>query len=128
MKKIMMAVVSALALTGCVMKPVNAVGTTHLSSWYSHGTRTASGERFNPNGLTVAHRTLPFGTLVQLTNENTGRTVVARVNDRGPFHKTRTLDVSRGVADRLGFRHKGVENLRMQVLSFNKEDYTCLIC
>jgi rare lipoprotein A len=114
-------------LTGCMMAPKEAMGTDWaLASWYSQGHRTANGERFNPNALTVAHRTLPFGTELKLTNEQTGKTVVARVNDRGPFVKGRTLDVTRGVAQKLGFKDKGMEHLRMEVLS--RGEGSCTIC
>jgi rare lipoprotein A len=75
-------------------------------SWYEAGTRTASGERFLPNGLTAAHRTLPFKTKLKLTHN--GKTVVVTVNDRGPFNKGRALDISKGAARKLGILKKGV--------------------
>ena len=92
------------------------------ASWYQMGTKTASGERYNPDGLTVAHKTYPFGTLLKLTNPENNKTVVARVNDRGPFGHGRDLDTSRGTARELGFIDKGVANLKVEVL-LNK-DYT----
>src|SRR6185295_13688127 len=68
------------------------------------GNRTASGEMFNPNGLTAAHKTLPFGTCLVVGNPRTGRSVAVRVNDRGPFTKGRALDLSAGAARAIGMR------------------------
>jgi rare lipoprotein A len=85
--------------------PANASGAkiqTGHASWYMHGRRTANGEAFNPNGLTAAHRTLPFGTRVRVVNEKTGRSVVVRINDRGPFVGGRIIDLARGAAQQLG--------------------------
>ena len=75
-----------------------------MASFYKHGSRTASGEKFNPGELTAAHRTLPFGTKVRVTNVATGKTVTVRVNDRGPFIDGRVIDVSHAAADA---RHVG---------------------
>lgn len=72
------------------------------ASWYGSGHRTASGERFNPNGLTAAHRSLPFGTRVRVTNRSNGRSVVVRINDRGPFVGGRVIDLARGSARAIG--------------------------
>ncbi|HEY8581221.1 MAG TPA: septal ring lytic transglycosylase RlpA family protein [Beijerinckiaceae bacterium] len=83
------------------------------ASFYQHGARTASGERFNPNGLTAAHRSLPFGTKLRVTNRSNGRSVVVRVNDRGPFIRGRGLDVSRGAAQALGMIGSGVATLQV---------------
>jgi peptidoglycan lytic transglycosylase len=80
---------------------------TVRATWYGHeltGNRTASGERFNPNGLTAAHRSLPFGTCLRVGNPKTGRTVSVRVNDRGPFTKGVSLDLSYGAARAIGMR------------------------
>ena len=80
---------------------------TVRATWYGHelaGHRTASGERFNPNGTTAAHRSLPFGTCLVVGNPSTRRTVVVRVNDRGPFTKGLTLDLSLGAARAIGMR------------------------
>lgn len=73
------------------------------ASWYALGSRTASGERMNPSAMTAAHRTLPFGTRLRVTNQDNGRSVVVRINDRGPFIRGRILDLSKGAAQRLGF-------------------------
>ena len=75
------------------------------ASWYGpgfHGRRTASGETFNTNALTAAHRSLPFGTRVRVVNEKTGRSVIVRINDRGPFTKGRVIDLARGAAQQIG--------------------------
>jgi rare lipoprotein A len=80
---------------------------TVRATWYGHelaGNRTASGERFNPNGLTAAHRSLPFGTCLRVANPKTGRSVSVRVNDRGPFTKGVSLDLSHGAARAIGMR------------------------
>lgn len=73
------------------------------ASWYALTSKTASGERMNPSAMTAAHRSLPFGTRLKVTNKRNGRSVVVRVNDRGPFIKGRVLDLSRGAANALGF-------------------------
>lgn len=72
------------------------------ASWYASGHRTANGEHFNPNGLTAAHRSLPFGTMVRVTNQTNGRSVVVRINDRGPFVGGRQIDLARGAARAIG--------------------------
>jgi len=72
-----------------------------IASWYHEGSRTANGERYRPDGLTAAHRTLPFGTILKVTGPH-GRQVLVRINDRGPFIKGRFLDLSRGAAKVLG--------------------------
>ncbi|QEE38110.1 septal ring lytic transglycosylase RlpA family protein [Methylobacterium sp. WL64] len=85
------------------------------ASWYGSGHRTANGERFNPNGLTAAHRSLPFGTRVRVENRRTGRSVVVRINDRGPFVHGRIIDLSRGSARALGMG--GTSYVSLQVLN-----------
>lgn len=90
---------------------------TTTASWYKQGTLTANGERYNPRGLTVAHKTLPFGTVVQLTNPENNRSVLARVNDRGPYIKGREFDVSMRCAELLDMKQKGVAKLLVKVLS-----------
>lgn len=76
-----------------------------MASYYGpgfHGRRTASGERFNANAMTAAHRTLPFGTRVKVTNHKSGRSIVVRINDRGPFGHGRIIDLSAGSARAIG--------------------------
>jgi rare lipoprotein A len=106
------------ALTG-------AVGETQtgLAAYYSgrlQGRRTASGERFNNNALTTAHQTLPFGTKVRVTNTKNNKSVVLRVNDRGPTQPNRILDVSRAAAQRLGFVRTGLVEVKLEVIEVPK--------
>ena len=113
MKKACLAVFAGAA---CVVFPAfsyaqSAERAVIRASFYSHGSRTASGEAFNPNGFTAAHRTLPFGTRLQVTNPSTGRSVVVRVNDRGPFVRGRSLDLARGAAAALGMIGQGTASL-----------------
>ena len=80
------------------------------SLWYGpgfHGKRTANGERFNTNDLTAAHKTLPFGTKVRVTNERTGHPVVVRINDRGPYAHGRVIDLSKAAAETVGISGLG---------------------
>ena len=88
-----------------------------LASFYKTGMRTANVERFNPNGMTAAHRTLPFGTRVQVTDVKTGRSVVVRINDRGPFIRNRVIDLSLGAARVVGLQRAGVARVKMVVLN-----------
>jgi len=92
---------------------------TGLASWYGdqfHGRPTATGERFDMNALTAAHKTLPLPGLVEVTNLANGRRVVVRVNDRGPFVDGRIIDLSRGAADALDLRRAGVGEVRVRYL------------
>ncbi len=90
-----------------------------IASWYGakfHGRRTASGEIFDMNKLTAAHRTLPLPSYVRVTNLENGRAINVRVNDRGPFVKGRIIDVSRRAAQLLGFAAKGTARVRVQII------------
>ncbi|MEG3436558.1 septal ring lytic transglycosylase RlpA family protein [Pannus brasiliensis CCIBt3594] len=90
-----------------------------MASWYGpgfHGRRTASGERFNSGGYTAAHRYLPFGTRVRVTNTRNGRSVVVRINDRGPFSGGRVIDLSTGAARAIGVFQSGVAPVVLEVL------------
>lgn len=81
-----------------------------MASYYGRelaGNRTASGERFNPTDLTAAHRTLPLGSKVRVTNPRTGDSVIVRINDRGPFHSNRLIDLSEAAARQIGIRATG---------------------
>ena len=92
---------------------------TGHASWYGkdfHGKKTANGEYFNMNALTAAHKTLPLPTFVKVTNLSNGRTIILRVNDRGPFVGTRLIDVSRRGAQLLGFEKQGVTKVRIQAV------------
>lgn len=89
------------------------------ASWYGpkfHGRPTASGEKFNQNAMTAAHRHLPFGTRVKVTNMNNGRSVVVRINDRGPFIGGRIIDLSAAAARTLGLIQSGVAPVSLQIL------------
>jgi len=89
-----------------------------LASWYGHekeGQRTASGEHFNPGRLTAAHRTLPLGTVVRVTNLSTGKVVKVRVNDRGPYVRRRIVDLSAAAGRTLDIRRNGVALVRIEV-------------
>ncbi|HLY60385.1 MAG TPA: septal ring lytic transglycosylase RlpA family protein [Terriglobia bacterium] len=95
-----------------------------LASWYGNecqGSPTASGEIYDMNELTAAHRTLPLGTKLRVTNLRNHRSLVVRVNDRGPFIHNRLLDVSREAAWRLGFMGSGLARVRTEVVSYPKE-------
>ena len=80
------------------------------------GRRTASGEKFDMHAMTAAHRTLPFGTLVEVTNPRNGKSVTVRINDRGPFHGNRILDVSRAAATELGLIQRGSGTVELALL------------
>lgn len=89
------------------------------ASWYGpgfHGRKTASGERFNQHAMTAAHRTLPLGTKVRVTNIDTGKSAIVKINDRGPFVHGRVVDVSYGVAKRLGMVKSGTCNIKIEKL------------
>jgi rare lipoprotein A len=87
-----------------------------VASFYTEGTQTASGEKFDTHDLTAAHPTLPFGTKLRVTNVTTGRSVTVRVNDRGPYVAGRNVDVSYSAADALGMVGAGVAKVRMDVV------------
>jgi rare lipoprotein A len=89
---------------------------TGYASYYDSGRITANGERFLPMGFTAAHRTLPFGTKVRVTNRRTGKSVVVRINDRGPFIHGRILDLTRGAARAIGLEATGVANVTIEIL------------
>lgn len=93
-----------------------SVASQGLASFYTEGTETASGEKFDTNELTAAHPTLPFGTKLRVTNVATGRSVTVRVNDRGPYVAGRIVDVSHSAADALGMVEKGVTNVKLDVV------------
>ncbi|MES2820695.1 MAG: septal ring lytic transglycosylase RlpA family protein [Pseudomonadota bacterium] len=115
-------ILSLALLGGCASQGVDPVGyrAEGKASWYGarhQGKRTASGERFDLNALTAAHRTLPFGTQVQVTHLQNGKTVVVRINDRGPHTRDRLIDLSQQAADRLGMRQAGVAAVRVEQLA-----------
>ncbi len=117
-------------------KPYTIRGTTHVpraqpnydvlgyASWYGNesGNQTANGERFRPGWVTAAHTTLPLPTYVEVTALSTGRTILVRVNDRGPFSRGRILDLSRGAAEALGIRSSGVAAVRVRAVEPSARD------
>jgi rare lipoprotein A len=90
--------------------------TQGIASYYWQGQKTASGARFNPNAMTAAHRTLPFGTRVLVTNRNNGRSVTVTINDRGPFIKGRVIDLSKAAAGVIGMHGSGLAPVSISVL------------
>lgn len=129
MPLILIVVVLALAGPGCSAAPVHSTtdpsGRTHelsgLASWYGarfQGRKTASGEPFDKEDLTAAHRTLPFGTIVRVVEPETRKSVVVRVNDRGPFTDGRVIDVSEAAARDLEMIEAGVIPVKLEVLEW----------
>lgn len=102
-------IVAVSAIAGLMITASSVVASAQCgrASWYALHSRTASGERMNPSDMTAAHRSLPFGTKLKVTNKSNGKSVVVRVNDRGPFVRGRVLDLSKGAAQRLGFIGSG---------------------
>ncbi len=110
-----------------ISTPIEAKGESngeHLgtgqASYYSQefsGRRTASGEKFNPGGLTAAHRTARFGSLIKVTHLGNGREVTVRVNDRGPFVKGRIIDLSYGAAQKIGLHRSGTARVSLILIS-----------
>ena len=98
-------------------KKVESFNQTGRASWYGpgfHGRKTSNGERFDMNTMTAAYRTLPIPSYARVTNLSNGKSVVVRINDRGPFHDNRVLDVSKAAAQKLGFIDKGTANVRVE--------------
>ncbi|GBL53483.1 rare lipoprotein A [Pseudomonas citronellolis] len=93
-----------------------AEGTASYYGRAHHGKKTASGERFDQHALTAAHRSLPFGTRLKVTNLDNGRSVVVRVNDRGPFGRGRIIDLSRAAAERLNMLRSGTAPVRLEAI------------
>jgi len=91
-------------------------GRSGIASYYWQPQRLASGGRFNPNALTAAHRSLPFGTRVRVTHLGNGRSVTVTINDRGPFVRGRIIDLSRAAAGAIGMRGAGLANVRLDVV------------
>lgn len=96
-----------------------------VASWYGapfHGKRAASGEKYNMYALTAAHRTLPMNLYVKVTSEDTGKSVIVRINDRGPFVKGRVIDLSRAAAEEIGLYKVGTGQVRLEVLGYEPKD------
>lgn len=107
-------------LTAVASKTVSKFKQTGLASWYGrkfHGRKTASGETFDMHGLTAAHRSLPLNCYIKVTNKDNGKSVIVKVNDRGPFHGNRVLDLSYGAAKQIGLTQKGIGNVAIERVS-----------
>jgi rare lipoprotein A len=96
--------------------PVPSGAAVGLASFYDEGSETASGEKIDPHALTAAHPTLPFGTRLRVTNLTNGRSVIVRVNDRGPFVAGRAVDVSRSAAETLDMVGRGIAKVKIDVV------------
>lgn len=110
MTKNRMTVLAAATIAAlCAFTPANAAAKSSCggASWYALTSKTASGERMNPRLMTAAHKTLPFGTKVKVTNARSGKSVVVRINDRGPFIRGRVLDLSKAAAQDIGMIRSG---------------------
>ncbi|MFC3940010.1 septal ring lytic transglycosylase RlpA family protein [Pseudomonas gingeri NCPPB 3146 = LMG 5327] len=122
MKRLLGACALLTLLAGCATHDIDPRGynETGMASYYGarhHGKRTASGEPFDQHGLTAAHRQLPFGTRVKVTNLANDRSVVVRINDRGPHTRGRLIDLSREAAEQLGMLQSGTARVRVQNLN-----------
>ena len=123
-KAVLTAAVLAFASAGANVATTEVVyagskASAGTASYYGkrfHGRTTANGERFNMNAMTTAHKSLPFGTKVKVTNRNNGKSVVVRINDRGPYHGNRVIDLSRGAAAKIGMLNSGTARVSIQVL------------
>jgi len=127
----LMATAGLVLMTGCAATPRSiksapagppspAAATIGMASYYGkqyHGRKTASGEIYDMNKMTAAHRTLPFGVRVRVTELSSQRSVVVRINDRGPFARDRIIDVSLAAARRLGMIQSGHVNVKLEVMS-----------
>ena len=115
MKMSVRAALSGALCFAALSAPTLANNTVTTASWYQCCHTTANGERFNPDGLTAAHKTLPFGTRVKVTNLANNRSVTVRINDRGPFVGGRGLDLSRGAAREIGCINSGTCRVQMEI-------------
>ena len=130
MKTILTTAILLLLATSCSVVPATTMETQSVkqyvmvqsgnASWYSTrcngGTKTASGARLQDQAATAAHKTLPFGTHVKVTNVKNGKSEVVKITDRGPYKHGRVIDVTIGVANRLGFKSQGIAKVKLEVL------------
>lgn len=121
MKKslLLAAALTGFAISSFAFTPVaEAKSQCGKASWYAlDGNRTANGEIMNSRAMTAAHRSLPFGTKVRVTNMNNGKSVIVRINDRGPFVGGRVIDVSKGAASKIGMVSSGVARVKVTALN-----------
>lgn len=104
-------------LSAVASQAVRKFSQTGMASWYGrqfHGRKTASGDRFDMYAMTAAHRSLPLNCYIRVTNKNNGKSVVVKVNDRGPFHGNRVLDLSYAAANKLGITNSGVGSVTIE--------------
>ncbi|RLE39676.1 hypothetical protein DRJ12_00250 [Candidatus Acetothermia bacterium] len=126
MKEVLIYALAVASLLGAVFAyqfygPYYEVG---IASWYGpgfDGRHTANGEIYDMNGISAAHKTLPFGTIVQVVDLETGKSVIVRINDRGPFIKGRIIDLSKGAAEKLGIIDKGITKVGLRIIRWPKE-------
>jgi len=120
-KPIMRCVKGIILLVLLTLSPIFAAAEDGLASWYGgkfHGRMTSSGEVFDTNTMTAAHRTLPFGTVVKVTNLENGKSALVKINDRGPFVGGRIIDLSRAAAAAIGMIDSGVAHVSLQIVEF----------
>ena len=113
---------SGCASSGSKKPPAPGTTLTGVASWYGpgfHGRRTSNGERYDMNRLTAAHKTLPFGTLVEVRNLDNDRSVVVRINDRGPHIKRRIIDLSRAAAEAIEMVGPGTARVSLKILQYD---------
>lgn len=91
-------------------------GTASFYAQMFNGRKTSCGEKFNHKELTAAHRSLPFNTMIEVTNLSNNRSVIVRVNDRGPYHHTRLIDLTRAAAEHIGILRSGIANIKLRVV------------
>ena len=119
--RLLLIAITSLLLSACASQSLSPGGYSAegKASYYGarhHGNKTASGERFDQYALTAAHRSLPFGTRVQVTNLRNGKRVAVRINDRGPYSRGRLIDVSKAAAEQLDMLTSGIAPVRIETL------------
>lgn len=127
MKEWILYLISVAAVIGAIVVwqvagPYYEVG---IASWYGpgfQGNYTANGEIYDMNGISAAHKTLPFGTIVRVVDLDTGRSVVVRINDRGPFIEGRIIDLSKGAAEKLGIVDKGIARVGLRIVRWPTDE------
>ncbi|MBP9478331.1 MAG: septal ring lytic transglycosylase RlpA family protein [Sebaldella sp.] len=119
MRKIFYILIVLLFVTSCTSVNSGGGSSSGKASWYGNefnGRATASGEKFSSNKLTAAHRSLPFGSIIEVTNLENNKKVKVKVNDRGPFVSGRVLDLSEGAFSKIANKNEGVINVKIRVL------------
>ncbi|WP_137129733.1 septal ring lytic transglycosylase RlpA family protein [Rhizobium sp. FY34] len=115
-KRITLAAVAIASMSFIANAPAHAAPGCGHASWYALGSKTASGERMNPSKLTAAHKSLSFGTQVKVTNKRNGKSVVVRINDRGPFTRGRVIDLSKAAAQNIGMISSGTAQVCYEII------------